>query len=220
MSRFLLMPTRIGWIRVAAIAWVAALQFYLTQGVVAVGWTTPFSLSERYISDLGNTACAAYPVGSHTIICSPWHAAMNASFILLGLTMILGSLAARPAFRAGVRRDLGLVLLSIAGAGVIIVGLYPENVDTLRHTIGAGLNFIPGNIALVALGLAGLAGREATWFRTVSVVMGLVGLGATALFVADHDLGLGTGGMERVAAYPQSLWQILAGATLWASRRP
>lgn len=207
-------------LRVAALAWGAAVQFFLTQAVVALAWATPFSLSQRYISDLGNTVCAPYPVGGTVVICSPWHAAMNLSFILLGLTMLLGCVTASSAFRGGALRGIGLTLLAVAGVGVILVGLYPENENPLRHMIGAGLNFIPGNIALVALGLAGVAGGEAKWFRTVSVVMGLVGLGATALFVADLDLGLGTGGIERVAAYPQSLWQILAGTMLWASRRP
>jgi hypothetical protein len=40
---------------------------------------------------------------------------------------------------------------------------------------------------------------------------GILGLISTALFVARHDLGLGPGGIERLAAYTTTTWQIVAG---------
>ena len=40
-------------IKVGALAWVLAAQFFVAQAVVQSAWTTPFSLRENYISDLG-----------------------------------------------------------------------------------------------------------------------------------------------------------------------
>ena len=42
----------------------------------------------------------------------------------------------------------------------------------------------------------------------------IVGLVATALLVSGHDVGMGIGGMERLAAYPLPLWLMGAGVTL------
>ena len=92
--------------RLGALAWLLAAQFFAAQVVVASAWTTPFSLTTRVISDLGNTACGRYPNASSLIVCSPWHAGMNASFILVGMTMAAGAILARGAFTAGWRRDL------------------------------------------------------------------------------------------------------------------
>ena len=68
---------------IGAIVWMLAIQFFIAQIIVQSAWTTPFSLTANYISDLGNTTCGPYPVGSSMYVCSPWHAGMNASFICL-----------------------------------------------------------------------------------------------------------------------------------------
>jgi hypothetical protein len=60
-----------------------------------------------------------------------------------------------------------------------------------------------------------LAGWQSWWlFTTVSGVVGAV---ATLLFVQDIFLGLGIGGMERVAAYPLPIWMIAMGWREWTS---
>jgi hypothetical protein len=41
-----------------------------------------------------------------------------------------------------------LVLLGIAGAGTILIGLGPENVNVLFHLVGA-LNIPAGNAAMI-----------------------------------------------------------------------
>jgi hypothetical membrane protein len=188
------------------------MQFFIAQVVVALGWDMPYNLATRYISDLGNTACAPYPAGSSIYICSPWHAGMNASFLLLGLTMATGAVLVAAAFRAGWARMLGLLLIAAAGLGVFLVGLFPENENIAVHTAGAGLNFIGGNLGMVVLGIAGSGSRR---FDRASLVMGIFGLGGTILFVEGVFLGLGQGGMERVAAYPLTLWLTRAGLHLW-----
>lgn len=194
-----------------ALAWLLAAQFYVTQVVVASAWTMPFSLKTRFISDLGNTACGPYPNSSSVIVCSPWHAAMNASFIIVGITMAAGAILTRSAFTAGWRRRVAIVLFVAAGAGVLMVGVYPENENITMHSIGAGVNFVSGNVALVLFGLAVPSTSWRRQFMWFSIAAGIVGLTATGLFAARYDLGLGPGGIERFAAYTTTTWQIVAG---------
>lgn len=205
-------------IRAGAIAWIVAVQFFVTQVVVASAWSRPFSLRLDYISDLGNTACGPYPAGSTNLVCSPWHAAMNLSFVVLGITMIVGARLTRSVFPAGWVRSVAASLFAMAGVGVILVGIYPENTDNARHVVGAGVNFVAGNIAMIIYGLA--LAQQPERHRALmqfSLVTGTLGLLATLLFVTGQFLGLGLGGMERVAAYPMTVWQIVAGIALLRS---
>src|SRR3954469_20961189 len=79
-------------IRRGAIVWVLAIQFFVAQLIVQLAWPTSFSLRTNYISDLGNTACGPYPDGDRIMyVCSPWHALMNASFIALGVIILVGA---------------------------------------------------------------------------------------------------------------------------------
>lgn len=206
-------------VRVGALAWASAVQFFVAQVIVAAAWTVPFSLKTRYISDLGNTACGPYPSASSVIVCSPWYAGMNSSFIVVGLTMAVGAILTRAFFRRSWRRELAAVLFVAAGAGVLMVGVYPENENITSHSIGAGVNFIAGNTALILYGLA----LPQTWSRSrpefawFSLAAGIIGLVSTVLFVSRHDLGFGPGGIERFAAYTTTIWQIVAG---WIILRP
>ena len=129
-------------IRAGAVLWLLAIQFFVAQIVVASQWATPFSLKTRYISDLGNTACGRYPNASSVVVCSPGHAVMNASFVLVGITMAAGAVLARRAFTSGARRALAVTLFVAAGVGVMMVGIYPENENITLHSIGAGVNFL------------------------------------------------------------------------------
>jgi hypothetical membrane protein len=190
-------------------------QFFLTQLVVASAWSTPFSLTARFISDLGNTACAFYPPGTNTYVCSPMHLGMNASFIFLGLTMVAGAVLTRDAFSPGWERTAANVLFAIAGFGVILVGCYPENENIARHATGAGLNFVGGNLGLILFGIALRPIPRRRSLSRFSIAAGTLGMVATVLFVSDGYLGLGPGGMERLAAYPIPIWQIVAGLALW-----
>ena len=216
-----LSPVAADAIRLGSIIWILAVQFFIAQVVVQSAWTTPFSLKQNFISDLGNTTCASYPPDSSSYVCSPWHAWMNASFVLLGLIILSGGGLLRSAFPPGWFRMVGLTILLFAGAGIILVGLFPENENIRLHRIGAAGHFVLGNLAMAMLGIALIVVKERgaglkemrrrPALAIYSIVSGVVGLVATALFITDHFLGLGIGGMERVAAYPLPLWLIVAG---------
>jgi hypothetical membrane protein len=194
-----------------ACVWIFAVQFFVTQAVVQSAWVTPFSLTQNFISDLGNTTCGFYPKDSDMYVCSPWHARMNASFILLGLTILIGGALLRSAFPPQRSRAAGLLMLALAGAGIIAVGLFPEDTNIAYHRLGAAAHFVLGNLAMAALGISWWAARRRAGLAAYSIASGVVGLLATALFITEHYLGLGIGGMERLAAYPLPVWLIVIG---------
>jgi hypothetical membrane protein len=201
-------------VRLGAIIWLLAIQFFIAQIIVQLAWTTPFSLAANYISDLGNTTCGPYPAGSSMYVCSPWHAVMNTSFFALGVIILVGAALVYRAFPAGYMRTIGLVLLALAGPGEMLVGLFPENVNITPHAIGAAAHFVSGNLGIVVLGIAIAARGGQKPLAIFSIILGSLGLLATALFVSGYYLGLGIGGMERIAAYPLPIWLIVMGITL------
>lgn len=199
-------PSRILGIAAA----VLAAQFFVAQAVVQSAWTTPFSLAKDYISDLGNTTCGPFRVGDETLfVCSPLHAWMNASFAGLGAAILLGAWLAHRMAPAGRARSVAIALLVFAGPGPILVALFPEDQDLATHKVGAGMQFIGGNLGLIVLGIA--LARDRLRASAWTIACGAIGLAATALFVAEVYLGIAIGGMERVACYPLPLWLIGTG---------
>lgn len=197
---------------------VASSLYFVVQVVVAWVWNPPYSLVTNTISDLGNTRCALYR-GAY--VCSPRHDLMNAGFIFLGLVMAVGSLLICQEFteRGGRQRlmaRVGFSLLGLAGAGSIVVGLFPENTVRDAHVVGAALAIGVGNLAILVLWLAlplpaGL--------RRLMFFIGTVSIGALVLFASHRYLGIGAGGMERVAAYPQTVWLIRFGTYQFGTHR-
>jgi hypothetical membrane protein len=192
--------------------WVISLQYFVTQLAVASGWPRPYSWLHNAISDLGNTACGIY---GDRYVCSPYYTWMNASFIVLGATMVAGSLLIYQEFRKSRASLAGFSFMGLAGIGTILVGLFPENTISALHSLGAILPFLIGNIGLIVLGLSLDISRS---FRIYSVLSGVVALVALPLFYTHNYLGLGLGGMERLTAYPQTVWLILFGMYMSRSR--
>lgn len=125
---------------------------------------------------------------------------MNGSIVLLGVAIVLGVVLAGPLWaRAGTPRSARL-LLGAAGAGWITAGLVPGDVDEEVHPLGALGVFVAGNLGLILAGLRS-RGSGRTALRVGAVFLGVLGTVATVLFFSGEYLGLGLGGMERVAAY-------------------
>ena len=190
---------------VGPIFWMVSVQYYIIQLVVALSWKIPYSLRQNTISDLGNTACGLY---GGRFICSPEHSLMNASFIVLGITMIIGAMLIYREFKESWKSALGFSAMAVAGIGTLIVGSFPENSISALHIFGASLPFLIGNLGIVLLGLVLDIPRPLKYYTLLSGVIALVGL----IFFTSHlYLGLGVGGMERVTAYPQTMWLIVFG---------
>jgi len=192
--------------------WISSIQQFIAMLVVAATWPTHYSFFNNTISDLGNTACSSY--GGH-YVCSPLHAWMNASFIVLGVTMAAGSALIYHEFKPRKLRALGFTLMAASGVGTSLVGLFPENTISSLHILGATLPFVFGNISLIVLGLWLEMPRS---LRFYTILSGAVALTAAILFVTHHYLGIGIGGMEHLTANLQTIWLIVFG--IYISKRP
>jgi hypothetical membrane protein len=215
-------------LRAGGALWIlATLQYAVVQVVVAAAWHhPPYSWLSNYISDLGNTACGRFtvPHGTPAYVCSPLHATMNGSFIATGILTIAGAVLLRRLWPHGRLAAAALVLWVITGLGKVAVGLVPENTNISLHLLAA-FNIPVGCAAILLLSLAiRRAGRAVS---IAGIVLAALGLAGTALSTAGQFagsalyLGLGAGGMERVADYPGSLWVLMIGilAVLTAATR-
>jgi hypothetical membrane protein len=211
---------------VGATIWIFnTLQYGAAQLVVAAAWHTGYSWSGNYISDLGNTRCAPFAVhGTPTYVCSPLHALMNGSFVLSGVLTLAGTILLWRVWPSRTLTTAALGLWLAAGVLKIVVGLAPENANAGLHLLGAA-NLPIQSAGIVLLGVSLWPSQHA--LAPISMVVGGVGLvGAVLTSLAQttssaFDLGLGNGGMERVAGYPGSIWMALVGlAVLHAARSP
>jgi hypothetical membrane protein len=194
--------------KLGPVLYVTSIQYFVSQFIVALHWTPPYSVSRDTISDLGNTACGTW---DGRYVCSPLHGLMDASFVVLGVTMALGSVLISRYFATGRAATAGFAAMAISGVGVIMVGLFPENAAPRLHEVGAAIPFVLGNAALVVLGLSF---KLPPALRVYSFLSGLVALLGLAAFISSHYLGLGEGGMERVVAYPQTACLVVIGCYL------
>jgi hypothetical membrane protein len=135
---------------------------------------------------------------------------MNASLIALGAAMVLGSMLLRAVVERRAART-GLVLIAVAGAAVILAGFFPENTVTQLHGIGAAVAFT-ASAAGITLSGSFLAPNRT--LRLYSVITGAIVAGALGLYASSNYLGLGEGGIERLVAYPQTVWLIVIGLSL------
>jgi hypothetical membrane protein len=148
-----------------------------------------YSTSQNYISDLG--------VGPSALI-------FNSSVFLLGVLAVLGAYFVQRAFNF----RLFSILAAIAGIGATGVGLFTED---------AGM--IHGVFSLIVFLFAGLSAITSYKLQKpplsyFSIILGTLSLFALVLFGSGVYLDLGKGGMERVIAYPVSLWTVSFGSYL------
>lgn len=202
------------------VTWIASLQFFAVQAVVQLAWPVPYDPVRDSISDLGRVICTP-------VFCSPLHVLMNASFVLLGLCMAGGAVAAElssPAVSPLSR--VAAALLVVSGLGVIGLGLVPEDVSDPVHSALAVVAIPTANTggALTGWALHRLRGMSLT--GTIGVVAGVFGWVLTLAFAASN-LGATAlvpyaGLLERGAVYPILLALILSGGALvggdWVDR--
>lgn len=193
--------------------YLSSAQYFLVQVIVGALWNPSYSWKNNAISDLGNTVCGTF---NSRPVCSPAHDLMNLSFVVLGATMLIGSLLVKKSDEVRRWASIGFRCMEIAGAGVDLVGLFPENTVSVVHGLGAGLAFVLGNIGIIVLGVTLRIPRV---LRVFSVLAGTVALTALVAFARSHNIGLGEGGIERVVAYPQTIWLIVMGTYLLRSHR-
>ena len=189
-------------LRSGALAWVLTLQFFVAETIAQLRYDGPYSRIDDVISDLG--------AGT-----SPAASLMNASFVLQGVLIAAGALLLRSALpRPG--GGLATVLLVVAGAGVLVVGIVPLDADGQVHAAGAVAYLMGGSVGLLALAHA-LRPRSEL-LGSLLAVLGVVATAMSVFFLAGITRYLGEGGTERAAAYLLPVGLAVAGVALWRLR--
>jgi hypothetical membrane protein len=152
---------------------------------------------------------------------------MDASFVLQGVGMIVAAIlitssvlcvAARPA-NPGSRTTAATavrILFGVAGAGLVVVGLVPEDTVAAVHLTAAGFYFGGGSLALVVLGGQWLGRTSAGWWV---LGLGLVALVATVVAAATRLHLPAPGLLERAMAYSITLGIVIMGAAIFSGAR-
>ena len=151
------------------------------------------------------------------MIDSPYHAWMNGSFILFGITTLSGAVMVRKLLAAGRHHLLLnsiLVLLVLTGTGVVLIGAFPEDVNLYGHLSGAVLQVSGSNIAFILAGIWLMKNGSPAW-GIASVVAGFFSIAAFIVtgFVGLNGpvLGLYAGAWERMSVWIMVLWLFIAG---------
>jgi hypothetical membrane protein len=182
-----------------ALFFIAATQFVLCF-TIAEALYPGYSLSDKYISDLG--------VGPSAIV-------FNSSVFLLGLLLLAGTYFQRhtPNFKTV---NTLLLLMAIGAMGV---GIFTKDFTLAHGAVSSAAFFFAGLAAIASFKVLEKP------FSLMSIILGAITLAALALFsigmIASGSLtsttaydsvfymGLGPGGMERIIVYPALMW--LAG---------
>lgn len=203
------------------LAFVAAVQWIL--GVIVAEATYPnYSISQNFLSDLGATC----PNGAGT---SPCFIVQPSSLIFNTILSLLGLLTLASAYliHRTVGKRLFPTFFGLWGLGALICGIFPETI-ILVHELGALVAFMSGGIALLVAYRLGLDMSKT--FRYASIILGVLALAALIPVIFsiiippfirwNNDFGIGPGGMERVVAYPITLWELAFGTYLMNTQVP
>lgn len=179
------------WARLGYWAAVSMVQVLVVEFVVSATWRGLYSYRTNFISELGVAFCG--PTGNWP--CSKLYVLMNASITVLGVSMVLAAFAW---MATGVLDPRGGVLLTIAGGGAGVAGVFNQGLNYPIHSFGATLLFVVGSLALV------VAGGHHTLRRPIRITvttLGTVGMSAALFFIGGHHFGLGIGAIERISVY-------------------
>ena len=171
-----------------ALIFVAVTQFVLGM-IVSEALYPGYSVSDNYISDLG--------VGPSSMI-------FNSSVFLMGLLLIVGAYFLQRAFDF----TMLTLLLVLTAVGVMGVGVFTEDFGTI-HSVVSLMAFLFSGLSAIFSVLCSYVHKFPLVkmpFSAISVILGLMTLGALGLFVGKVYFGLGVGGMERMIAYPILMW--------------
>jgi len=171
-------------------------------GMMLAGFTYPgYSMADNYISDLGNFS---HPVPA---------VLFNASILVFGAMAVYAGLLLMTALD----KWLGILLI-LAGAGGIGIGIFNEGTILAIHYVCAFTVFFCGGIAIYWSARV-LYTRPTSWI--ILILAGIVALFFSFMVYnvvsSSPDkilLGIGVGGMERMVAFPTIFWAMATGIYL------
>lgn len=200
------------------VSWVAEL-------VTAAAWQDPhYSPLYNWVSHLGLTGPSEVAFGQ--VGNSPLGAVMDTGWVLYGVLLIAGALLIFD-LRQGLRPIAIVTLAILSGAGVSLVGIFQGSTANVAnglivfHTVGAQGVMIAGNLMAIVVGANGAGIGLGRGRSLASIALGVLGLVAFPVFMADVFTGWAwnVGMFERAVIYPIMIGHVLLGSGLVAARR-
>jgi hypothetical membrane protein len=199
---------------VGPLAWIIGiLQYFVAQWYVANAWPTAFSLRFNDISDLGSTSCR---IRNAVYVCSPLHGLMNWSLILVGPALAIGAVLIYANLRPHRQAKAAFVLLAVSGLCTSLVGLLPEDIAPVTHTLIASTCLI---VYTLGVGMVYAVQELPWWLRRFSLEIACLSLVALLLLAVRLPTPLGPGGLERLSDYSLDLWICAFGMWLLYKQR-
>lgn len=210
----------------AVLLFVGPLVSWAAEFITAAAWQHPhYSPFYNWVSHLGLTGPSQVAFGQ--VGNSPLGAVMDTGWVLYGILLIVGALLAFD-LRTGARPIAIVVLAIVSGLGVSLVGIFQgSNADVANgliafHTFGAQGVMLAGNTMAIVVGASGARIGLGRGRSVASIMLGIVGLVAFPIFLADVFTGWAwnIGMFERTVIYPIMIGHVLLGGGLIATRAP
>jgi hypothetical membrane protein len=185
--------------RIAGLLFIVAVVQYVLVIVISESIYPNYSVMEQMVSELGDWSLA----GNNAAI-------FNTSAILWSILFIAGTFY----IHRVLKNRLFTSLLAICGVGSIVPGFVALNISFEVHGLFAMVAFI--SAAASAIMTYKFVKSPLSY---ISVILGVATLSAMGLFMLGQGdsaffLGLGLGGMERLALYPILFWMLGFGGYL------
>jgi hypothetical membrane protein len=209
----------------AVLILVGPLVSWAAEFVTAAAWQQPhYSPFYNWVSHLGLTGPSQVAFGQ--VGNSPLGAVMDTGWVLYGTLLIVGALLTFD-LRQGLRPIAIVALAILSGLGVSLVGIFQgSNADVANgliafHQFGAQGVMLAGNVMAIVVGANGARIGLGRGRRIASIVLGIVGLAAFPVFLADVFTGWAwnIGMFERAVIYPIMIGHVLLGSGLMVARQ-
>ena len=200
-------------IRLGAICWLLTVEFFVAQFLAQAAWPG-YAMAAEDISLLGVISCGTYvnpAPGGIMPVCSPLSLLFNIGMALNGLLVVLGVWFTRDLWPQTRLKLVALWLLALGGDGTMLAGIFPLDANPGLHLIGAVLALGLSCFGFIAL--ARVVWHSHRSFALYSLATGVLALAGFVLYAAEIYLG-GRGTVERLAAWPQTLWYMVTGALI------
>ncbi|NUP81019.1 MAG: DUF998 domain-containing protein [Nonomuraea sp.] len=206
------------WMALGRGCWLAQPAYLLVELLVAAGASAAYSLRDDTISALGMLTCAPGHVGSPVDICSPWHVAMNAGFLVFGLLRAAGAVLLRAQLGRSRWASVAVWLWVVSGLATAGVGLFPVDHSPGWHAASALTVFLLQPFAVLATARAlqrftGLPRSLPLPGNAIAVVLTV----ATIAFGARMGASTWVGALERLALWPTYPWLAVVAWALSAA---
>ena len=181
-----------------ALYWTIAGPLFLAGNViVGLAWDhPPYSWATANISDLGNVTCGIWDTSRRRLVCSPWHTSMNVVILLTAALLAAVSGLAGPARPIAAPAHFPRVRLSR-----LLPGRRQRERPCSGRTAHHGVRQCRADRGgRAAFGMAaGIHRRDGTDRDRRNGAL------------LQQGLGIGVGGMERVAVFPLLIWTTVVG---------